>query len=177
MKRATLKRKLDPTSSPTPSSAKRFSRASSATNFQAQLSAFEVASRRRESLRFRTQAATAPSDIESGLKSRVAVEMALIEGTAKFIMACKNQSQVLEAAKTLLVARLRADMLKFELNKLRRGRGSPTIKVDGKPSYGGVSLSGIRIPLMWKRKVSRPKFVQLVKASKNVVYFYSGSHK
>jgi hypothetical protein len=46
-------------------------------------------------------------------------------------------------------------MLKFELNKLRRGRGSPVgNEKQGKPSYAGVSLSDIRIPLMWRRKVS-----------------------
>ena len=54
-------------------------------------------------------------------------------------------------------------MLKFELNRLKRGRGSPqsqlmvnpksSKKALARPSYAGVSLSDIRIPLMWKRKV------------------------
>ena len=51
------------------------------------------------------------------------------------------------------------DMLKYELNKLKRGRGSPalnsTIIANGhqsRPSYAGVSISDVRIPLMWKRK-------------------------
>lgn len=60
--------------------------------------------------------------------------------------------QSLEAGKTLLVARLRSDMMKFELNKIRRGRGSPPNN-RGKPSYAGLSLSDIRIPLLWRRKV------------------------
>ena len=47
-------------------------------------------------------------------------------------------------------------MLKYELNKLKRGRGSPSNSTASKdlarPSYAGVSLSDIRVPLMWKRK-------------------------
>ena len=38
---------------------------------------------------------------------------------------------------------------RFELNKLRRGRGSPAMK-KGNPSYAAVSLSDIRIPLLWR---------------------------
>jgi hypothetical protein len=40
-------------------------------------------------------------------------------------------------------------VLRFELNKLRRGRGSPAIK-KGNPSYAAVSLSDIRVPLLWR---------------------------
>ena len=40
-------------------------------------------------------------------------------------------------------------MLRFELNKIRRGRGSPVVK-QGNPSYAAVSLSDIRIPLLWR---------------------------
>lgn len=48
-------------------------------------------------------------------------------------------------------------MLKYEINKIKRGRGSPmdtTFKngVHSRPSYAGVSISDVRIPLMWKRK-------------------------
>lgn len=49
-------------------------------------------------------------------------------------------------------------MLRYELNKLKRGRGSPSVTNVGltgmksRPSYAGVSISDIRIPLMWKRK-------------------------
>ena len=71
------------------------------------------------------------------------------QGTAKFISACKNEGQVLEAAKNLLLGNLRVDMLRFELNKIRRGRGSPVVK-QGNPSYAAVSLSDIRIPLLWR---------------------------
>merc|ERR1711976_318951 len=79
----------------------------------------------------------------------------MIKGTAKFLGACKNRDQALEAAKRLQLGRLRHDMLKYELNRLKRGRASPSnssTKDLAKPSYAGVSLSDIRIPLMWKRK-------------------------
>ena len=56
---------------------------------------------------------------------------------------CKNETQCLEASKNLLLGQLRVDMLMFELNKLRRGRGSPARK-QGNPSYAAVSLSDLR---------------------------------
>ena len=51
--------------------------------------------------------------------------MSWFQGIARFLSACKNETQCLEASKNLLLGQLRVDMLKFELNKLRRGRGSP----------------------------------------------------
>ena len=50
------------------------------------------------------------------------------QGIVKFLSACKNETQSLEAAKNLQLGQLRVDMLKFELNKIRRGRGSPARK-------------------------------------------------
>ncbi len=128
------------------------------------LSNFRTLARKRESMRLKLQAISAGGDAggssaaaqaERQLKERVALEMSLVEGTAKFILACKNRRQVLEAAKTLLTARLRSEMLRFELNRLRRGRGtSPLMSVrQGRPSYAALSLSDIRVPLMWRRKV------------------------
>ena len=63
----------------------------------------------------------------------------------------------LEAAKRLRLSKTRMDMLKYELNKLKRGRGSPLCATiangtQSRPSYAGVSISDVRIPLMWKRK-------------------------
>ena len=44
-------------------------------------------------------------------------------------------------------------MLRYYLCKFRRGRSSPQLgKQCGKPSYAGVSLSDIRIPLVWRGK-------------------------
>ena len=62
------------------------------------LSNFQTLARKRESLRLKhntiVNGDAAATALEKQLKSRVAVEMSLMEGTAKFIMACRNQSQV-----------------------------------------------------------------------------------
>lgn len=62
--------------------------------YAANLSNFQIAARRRESLRLKQTVSAAPGLMEKSLKDKIAVEMSLVEGTAKFIMACKNQSQV-----------------------------------------------------------------------------------
>lgn len=62
--------------------------------YAANLSNFQIAARRRESLRLKQTVSAAPGLVEKNLKDKIAVEMSLVEGTAKFIMACKNQSQV-----------------------------------------------------------------------------------
>ena len=139
-------------------------------DYQKGLSDFQSAARKRESMRIRAQATSVhvytgastaspfssnPSLVwERTLLEKIGVEQKLYDGTAKFLVAAgKNEQQSLEAAKTLQLARLRIDMLKYELNKFRRGRASPQLgKQKGKPSYAAVSLSDIRIPLVWRRK-------------------------
>ena len=79
----------------------------------------------------------------------ICLTVPICQGIAKFLAACKNETQSLEAAKNLQLGQLRLDMLKFELNKLRRGRGSP-VRKQGNPSYAAVSLSDIRLPLLWR---------------------------
>ena len=103
---------------------------------------FQSATRKRESMRIKNAAVNNnPGAMEKHLKGKIAVEKKMIEGAAKLVMSCRNKSQTLEPAKTLLIARLRSDMLKFELNKLRRGRGSPAAAAQqGKPSHAGVSV-------------------------------------
>ncbi len=62
-----------------------------------QLSNFQTLSRKRESMRLRGTAVAQGehgAGAEQRLKERVAVEMSLVEGTAKFILACKNKRQV-----------------------------------------------------------------------------------
>ena len=136
-------------------------------DYQKGLSDFQSAARKRESMRIKAQVtfsqlangecnspfSSNPSLLwERSLLQKIGVEQKLVEGTAKFLAASgKNEQQSLEAAKTLQVASLRVDMLKYELNKFRRGRASPQLgKQCGKPSYAGVSLSDIRIPLVWR---------------------------
>lgn len=139
-------------------------------DYQKGLSDFQSAARKRESMRIKAQVTFCQSistnntsspfltnyslSWEQNLLEKIGVEQKLMEGTAKFLLAAsKNEQQCLEAAKTLKVASLRVDMLKYDLGKFRRGRSSPQLgKQCGKPSYAGVSLSDIRIPLVWRGK-------------------------
>ena len=147
--------------------------------YKENLTTFQTLARQRESIRLKNQCLlgnSTPGFWERQLNDKIHVEAQMIKGTAKFLTACKNKDQVkapywmqdihgsfrlhllqaLEAAKRLQLGRLRHDMLKYELNKLKRGRGSPSNSAVSKdlarPSYAGVSLSDIRVPLMWKRK-------------------------
>lgn len=118
-------------------------------DYQTGLTQFQAAARKRESIRLKLQMGAAPGVLERDLSEKIRIEESVCKGTSRFLTACKNESQCLEAAKNLLVGQLRVDMLKFELNKLRRGRGSPA-KKQGNPSYAAVSLSDLRVPLLWR---------------------------
>ncbi|CAB4066883.1 unnamed protein product [Lepeophtheirus salmonis] len=99
--------------------------------YRSSLRHFQNASRRRESLRIKT-------------RNEVGGELSGVEKFVKEpthgLVAC------LEAAKTLKTSELRRDMLKYELNKLKRGQGRlpPCISSS---SLAGLSLSHIRVPL------------------------------
>lgn len=118
-------------------------------DYQNGINQFQAAVRKRESIRIKLQICSTPGILEKDLRNKILVEESICRGTAKFIEASHNQPQAVEAAKNLTLGNLRVDMLRFELNKLRRGRGSPRNK-QGKPSYAAVSLSDIRIPLVWR---------------------------
>jgi len=117
--------------------------------YQAGLTQFQAAARKRESVRLKLQMGAAPGVLEKDLGEKVRVEESVCKGIAKFLAACKSETPCLEASKNLLLGQLRVDMLRFELNKLRRGRGSPARK-QGNPSYAAVSLSDLRVPLLWR---------------------------
>jgi len=132
-------------------------------DYQRGLSDFQTAARKRESMRLRNTihrttglagsdpAAGNGASWEESLVDKIGLEQKVVEGSSKFLGACKSLQERLEAAKTLQLSKLRIDMLKYELNKHRKGRGSPHLtKQQGRPSYGGVSLSDIRIPLVWR---------------------------
>ena len=113
------------------------------------LNNFQIASRKRESLRIKNAIllSATPQALQRQVKEKITVEMSVVEGTAKFIMASKAHSAArLEAAKSLQAARLRLDMLNYELARLRRGRASP-VKANAS-SYASLSLSDLRIPLV-----------------------------
>ena len=79
------------------------------------------------------------------------IEESPLRGNAKFIEACKSKAGSIEAAKNLLLGSRRVVMLMFAVNKLRRGRDSPVMRV-GNPSYAAVSLFEVTVPLFrWLR--------------------------
>uniref|UniRef100_A0A0K2V723 Anillin homology domain-containing protein n=1 Tax=Lepeophtheirus salmonis TaxID=72036 RepID=A0A0K2V723_LEPSM len=116
--------------------------------YRSSLRHFQNASRRRESLRIKTRNEVGGElSVCLELEKRLSIENSLIQGVEKFVkepthglVAC------LEAAKTLKTSELRRDMLKYELNKLKRGQGRlpPCISSS---SLAGLSLSHIRVPL------------------------------
>lgn len=127
-------------------------------DYKENLSHFQTLARQRESIRLKNLVpnSSRPGFWEKHLNEKIHVEAQMIRGTAKFLSACKKEDQALEAAKRLQLGKLRLDMLKYEVNKLKRGRGSPSVTASNeslaRPSYAGVSVSDLRIPLMWKRK-------------------------
>jgi len=125
--------------------------------YKENLSHFQTMARNRESVRLKNQCLlpnSTPGYWENHLNEKIHVEAQMMRGAAKFLTACKNEDQALEAAKRLQLGKLRMDMLKYEVNKIKRGGGSPSNSAQGlaRPSYAGVSVSDVRIPLMWKRK-------------------------
>ena len=83
---------------------------------------------------------SAPGVLEKELMSKIQVEESVCQGIVKFLNACKNETQSLEAAKNLQLGQLRVDMLKFELNKFRRGRGSPARKIGILKHHSFISI-------------------------------------
>jgi len=148
-------------------------------DYQRGLSDFQTAARKRESMRLRntiivrdnSEASVSFQWEEKTLTDKISLEQKVVDGSSKFLGACKSLQERLEAGKTLQLSKLRVDMLKYELNKVRRGRGSPPLaKQQGKPSYGGVCLSDIRIPLVW-RPVSKDSSGEEMKRSHNFAIF------
>ena len=111
--------------------------------YKENLSHFQTLARQRESIRLKNQCLnvnSTPGFWEKQLQDKIHVEAQMIRGTAKFLTACKKEDQSLEAAKRLQLGKLRLDMLKYEVNKLKRGRGTPNSTSNlARPSYAGVS--------------------------------------
>jgi hypothetical protein len=86
------------------------------------------------------------------------VELKVREGTRRLLNACRGKAQLLEAAKSLKTSNERVSAFMAELQQ-RRQRAFKTMSADGVPnnpvtgknsSRARVSLSDIRIPLIWK---------------------------
>ncbi|XP_037548496.1 rhotekin-like [Nematolebias whitei] len=81
-------------------------------------------------------------------------EVRMQEGAYKLLAACSHRDQALEASKSLLTCNAHILALLSQLQKIRKEQilkqeGSRTSE-DVLPCTGRVSLSDLRIPLMWK---------------------------
>ncbi|XP_046981351.1 rhotekin-like isoform X1 [Schistocerca americana] len=84
---------------------------------------------------------------EFDLEQKIDLEIKMREGTTKLLAACRHQTQTLEAAKNLLTSneRMSAYMAELQRRKKERPQGFGV-----KPCTGRVSLSDVRMPLIWR---------------------------
>ncbi|ESO86562.1 hypothetical protein LOTGIDRAFT_167083 [Lottia gigantea] len=90
---------------------------------------------------------------DQDLQQKIDHEIKMREGTAKLLAASKHPNQMLEAAKNLLSSNTRIISYMTELQKRKTAEvlGKNTaIEGNQLPCRATVSLSDLRIPLMWK---------------------------
>ncbi|TGZ51984.1 rhotekin isoform X1 [Temnothorax longispinosus] len=110
-------------------------------NYLCCLNDYQTRVRRRESLRY------ARSHAEHDLEQKIEVEIKMREGSARLLAAAKHRAQSLEAAKALLTSNERMSVYMAELQTRRRESvKQPCIS----GSTGKLSISDLRIPLMWR---------------------------
>ncbi|KAK6185646.1 hypothetical protein SNE40_007833 [Patella caerulea] len=103
------------------------------------------------SLYYFRQLATSLQDHD--LQQKIDHEIKMREGTAKLLAASKHPNQMLEAAKNLLSSNTRIISYMTELQKRKTAEVmGKNMAVEGNqlPCRATVSLSDLRIPLMWK---------------------------
>ena len=83
-------------------------------DYQENLSQFQVNNRRRESVRVK-RVSGGRAWLEKEIKKKISLEESVCLGSAKLISASKSESQILEASKTLLLGCSRLDTLNTEL--------------------------------------------------------------
>uniref|UniRef100_A0AAQ4PJD3 REM-1 domain-containing protein n=1 Tax=Gasterosteus aculeatus aculeatus TaxID=481459 RepID=A0AAQ4PJD3_GASAC len=85
---------------------------------------------------------------------RIEREVRMREGASKLLAACSRREQALEASKSLLTCNARILALLSQLQQMRKDeilqRVGRRPSEDAPPCLGKVSLSDLRIPLMWK---------------------------
>ncbi|KAL6096589.1 rtkn [Pungitius sinensis] len=85
---------------------------------------------------------------------RIEREVRMREGASKLLAACSRTEQALEASKSLLTCNARILALLGQLQEMRKDqvlqRAGRRPSEDVPPCLGKVSLSDLRIPLMWK---------------------------
>ncbi|XP_034402948.1 rhotekin-like [Cyclopterus lumpus] len=81
-------------------------------------------------------------------------EVRMREGASKLLAACSRREQALEASKSLLTCTARILALLSQLQKMRNAQVLQRVgrrpSEDVVPCLGRISLSDLRIPLMWK---------------------------
>ncbi|XP_077945010.1 rhotekin isoform X4 [Gasterosteus aculeatus] len=85
---------------------------------------------------------------------RIEREVRMREGASKLLAACSRREQALEASKSLLTCNARILALLSQLQQMRKDKILQRVgrrpSEDAPPCLGKVSLSDLRIPLMWK---------------------------
>lgn len=106
---------------------------------------------------------------ELDLEQKIDLEIKMREGSAKLLAACNNpktigyngnsasaqNTQILEAAKNLLTSNERMTVYMAELQRRKKDRtgsslNSPTTASKPSRALGKISISEIRMPLMWR---------------------------
>ncbi|KAK5879288.1 hypothetical protein CesoFtcFv8_024606 [Champsocephalus esox] len=81
-------------------------------------------------------------------------EVRMREGASKLLAACSRREQALEASKSLLTCSTRILALLSQLQRMRKAQILQRVghrpSEEAVPSLGKVSLSDLRVPLMWK---------------------------
>ncbi|KAG5309172.1 RTKN protein, partial [Pseudoatta argentina] len=85
---------------------------------------------------------------EHDLEQKIEVEIKMREGSARLLAAAKHRAQSLEAAKALLTSNERMSVYMAELQSRRRRESSKQSCISR--STGKLSISDLRIPLMWR---------------------------
>ncbi|XP_063231198.1 rhotekin-like isoform X2 [Bacillus rossius redtenbacheri] len=89
-------------------------------------------------------------DKEFDLEQKIDLEIKMREGTTKLLAACRHQAQTLEAAKSLLTSNERMSAYMAELQRRKKEPPSRGLGYGCKPCTARVSLSDLRMPLMWR---------------------------
>ncbi|XP_035996330.1 rhotekin isoform X2 [Fundulus heteroclitus] len=100
------------------------------------------------------RAAMADRTQDEKVLQRIEREVRMQEGAYKLLAACSQRDQALEASKSLLTCNTRILALLSQLQRIRKAqileRAGHRMAEDAVPCTGKVSISNLRIPLMWK---------------------------
>ncbi|XP_034752734.1 rhotekin-like isoform X2 [Etheostoma cragini] len=91
---------------------------------------------------------------EEEVLKQIEMEVRMQEGASKLLAACSRREQALEASRSLLTCNARILALLSKLQRMRKAQILQKVgcrpSEDFVPCVGKVSLSDLRIPLMWK---------------------------